>query len=87
MNLLPVFLASAPGHSVSSGVTYLFLGLLVCMILCLAMEEKIHAKKSVIVGLFSVVALFLGAWFNLLPFEDVGNLMIGGHKILSLIHI
>ncbi len=85
--MLPVFLASAPGHSVSSGVTYLFLGLLVCMIICLAMEEKIHAKKSVIVGLFSVIALFLGAWFKLLPFEDVGNLSIGGHQISLPVYI
>ena len=74
-------------HSVSPGVTYLFFGLLVCMILCLALEEKIHAKKSVIVGLFSIVALFLGAWFHLLPFEDVGNLVIGGHKISLPVYI
>ena len=74
-------------HSVSSGVTYIFFGLLVCMVLCLALEEKIHAKKSVIVGLFSIVALFLGAWFHLLPFEDVGNLVIGGHKISLPVYI
>ena len=67
-------------HSVSPGVTYIFFGLLVCMVLCLALEEKIHAKKSVIVGLFSIVALFLGAWFHLLPFEDVGNLLLGGTR-------
>ena len=57
------------------------------MILCLAMEEKIHAKKSVIVGLFSILALFLGAWFDLLPFKDVENLMIGGHKISVPVYI
>ena len=74
-------------HSVSSGVTYIFFGLLVCMVLCLALEEKIHAKKSVIVGLFSIVALFLGAWFHLLPFEDVSNLVIGGHKISLPVYI
>ena len=74
-------------HSVSSGVTYIFFGLLVCMVLCLALEEKIHAKKSVIVGLFSIIALFLGAWFHLLPFEDVGNLVIGGHKISLPVYI
>ena len=27
-------------------------------------------KKSVIVGIFSILALFLGAWFQLLPFGD-----------------
>lgn len=39
------------------GVTLLFMALLVAMILCLALEEKLHAKKSVIVGLFAVVTL------------------------------
>ena len=75
MNIMPEIIASASAHSVSPSVTYLFFGVLVCMILCLALEEKIHAKKSVIVGIFSIIALFLGAWFHLLPFEDVGSLM------------
>ena len=60
------------------GVTLLFMALLVAMILCLALEEKLHAKKSVIVGLFAVVTLFLGAAFDLLPF---GSVTIGGHEI------
>ena len=54
------------------------MALLVAMILCLALEEKLHAKKSVIVGLFAVVTLFLGAAFDLLPF---GSVMVGGHEI------
>ena len=87
MNMMPGIIASASDHSVSPGVTYLFFGVLVCMILCLALEEKIHAKKSVIVGIFSIIALFLGAWFHLLPFEDVGSLMIGGHKISMPVYI
>ena len=87
MNMTPGIIASASDHSVSPGVTYLFFGVLVCMILCLALEEKIHAKKSVIVGIFSIIALFLGAWFHLLPFEDVGSLMIGGHKISMPVYI
>ena len=87
MNMMPGIIASASDHSVSPGVTYLFFGVLVCMILCLALEEKIHAKKSVIVGIFSIIALFLGAWFQLLPFEDVGSLMIGGHKISMPVYI
>ena len=87
MNIMPEIIASASAHSVSPSVTYLFFGVLVCMILCLALEEKIHAKKSVIVGIFSIIALFLGAWFHLLPFEDVGSLMIGGHKISMPVYI
>ena len=87
MSLFPPFLASTGGHAVDPGVTYLFLGLLACMIICLALEEKIHAKKSVIVGVFSILALFLGTWFHLLPFEDVGSLLIGGHKISLPVYI
>ena len=63
---------------VSLGVTLLFLALLIAMVLCLAFEEKLHAKKSVIVGLFAVGTLFLGAAFDLLPF---GSVSVGGHEI------
>ena len=73
--------ATAQIHDVTQvplGVTLLFMALLVAMILCLALEEKLHAKKSVIVGLFAVVTLFLGAAFDLLPF---GSVTIGGHEI------
>ena len=55
MIVLPAILASSAGHAVEPSVTYLFFGLLACMILCLALEEKIHAKKSVIVGIFSIL--------------------------------
>ncbi|OUU24584.1 MAG: hypothetical protein CBC04_08310 [Verrucomicrobia bacterium TMED44] len=86
--MIPFYPALAvSSHSVSPGVTYLFFALLVCMVLCLALEEKIHAKKSVIVGLFAIIALFLGSWFHLLPFEDVGSLLIGGHKISLPVYI
>ena len=73
--------ATAQIHDVTQvplGVTLLFMALLVAMILCLALEEKLHAKKSVIAGLFAVVTLFLGAAFDLLPF---GSVTIGGHEI------
>ena len=73
--------ATAQIHDVAQvplGVTLLFMALLVAMILCLALEEKLHAKKSVIAGLFAVVTLFLGAAFDLLPF---GSVTIGGHEI------
>ena len=63
MNTFTTFIA-ASSHSVSPGITYLFFGILICMILCLALEEKIHAKKSVIVGLFAIIALFLGRQFR-----------------------
>ena len=49
--------AAGPTPEVSPVVTLLFAALLVAMIVCLAFEEKLHAKKSLIVGLFAVVAL------------------------------
>ena len=50
-----IFLASEATHEVSMGVTLLFAALLVAMIACLALEEVIHAKKSIIVGSFAPV--------------------------------
>lgn len=58
-------------HQVPMSVTLFFTFLLVAMIACLALEEKLHAKKSVIVGLFSVVALLCGAYAGVLPFGDI----------------
>jgi Na+/H+ antiporter NhaD/arsenite permease-like protein len=56
-------------HEVSFGVTMLFSGLLVAMILALALEEKIHAQKSLITGAFAVVSLFLGVALHVIPGE------------------
>ena len=44
--------ASSGAHSVSGGVTGIFSFVLFLMILTLALEEKIHAKKSIIVGVY-----------------------------------
>jgi Na+/H+ antiporter NhaD/arsenite permease-like protein len=60
-------------HHVSPAVTAFFGGLLVLMILCLAFEEKIHAKKSIITGAFAVVTLLCATGFGLLPFGPVVN--------------
>ena len=48
-------------NHVSTTVTTIFAVLLVAMILSLALEEKIHAKKSVIAGVFAIICLLLGA--------------------------
>lgn len=65
------------GHGVSSGVTLLFGLLLIGLITCLALEEKLHAKKSVIAGVFALVCLLLGAVFGILPFEEI---VVGSHE-------
>ncbi|RMF38945.1 MAG: hypothetical protein D6753_14975 [Planctomycetota bacterium] len=81
--------------SIPTSVTVLFGLLLAAMIVALALEEKLHAKKSIIAGLFAGICLFLGAVFHLLPFESVvvgssaapeqatdGQVVhVGGHEI------
>ena len=44
-------------HEVSQGVTIFFSIILLLMILSLALEEKIHAQKSVIVSVFAIICL------------------------------
>lgn len=53
--------AHATGHvpNVPAWVTYLFAFILAAMIACLALEEKIHAKKSIIVGSFAGLCVIL----------------------------
>jgi Na+/H+ antiporter NhaD/arsenite permease-like protein len=63
-----LLLALSDGHhDVPLSVTLLFTGILVALIVSLALEEKIHAKKSLIVGVFAIVVLFLGMVFELVP--------------------
>ena len=69
---------------VSAPITALFAVILVAMILSLALEEKLHAKKSLIVGLFAMVALLLGAVLLPLPF---GPYLIGGHEVAMPVYI
>ena len=72
-----LLLASA-GHEVSAGITGLFAALLVALIVCLALEEQLHAKKSVIAGLFAIVCLLAGAVCGILPFDRV---VVGSHEL------
>ena len=66
------------GQQVSTGTTLLFACLLVGLIVSLALEEKLHAKKSVIAGTFAIICLLLGAIFQILPFEKI---VIGSHEL------
>ena len=70
--------------AVPACVTLLFVSILSAMILCLAFEEKLHAKKSVIAGLFAILCLLLGAVFGLLPFGPISG---GGHEINLPVYI
>ncbi len=66
--------AEVAAPEVSLAVTLLFAAFLVGMILCLAFEEKLHAQKSLIVGLFAVITLLAGAVLLHLPY---GPYLIG----------
>ncbi len=57
--------------------TLIFSTLLVGMILCLAFEQKIHAKKSIIAGAFAIFCLFLGNVLHLYEYVD--------HKFLIML--
>ena len=65
--MTPILAALNPEHEVSLGITLLFSGLLVGLIACLALEEKIHAKKSVIVAAFAILCLFLALALDVIP--------------------
>jgi Na+/H+ antiporter NhaD/arsenite permease-like protein len=60
-------------HLVPASVTYLHAGILAAMVLALAFEEKIHAKKSVITGIAAVIALILGEVTDVLPHGHGGG--------------
>lgn len=61
-------------------ITVLFGLLLVGLITCLALEEKLHAKKSLIAGVFAIVCLLIGAFLNILPFEEI---VVGSHEVIG----
>ena len=79
MDFLLLAASDHGAHAVASWITYLFTGLLVAMVVCLALEEKIHAKKSVIVGVTAVIALLLGGFTGILPFGPVD--LPNGHQM------
>ena len=75
-------------------VTLLFSALLVGLILCLAFEEKIHAKKSVIAGVFAIVGLLLANALHLYEYVDHKFLIklppldsAGGHTVELPVYI
>ena len=79
------------GHEVPAWMTGFFTMLLIAMVLALAFEEKIHAKKSIIVGTFAGLCLILeamfAAWFDvqLLPFGEI--ILPNGHHLPMPVYI
>lgn len=66
-------------HAVPGWVTALFGLILVGMIASLAFEEKIHARKSIIVGSFAGLCLVLATMLKLLTFGAVD--LPSGHTV------
>ncbi|MCH8271597.1 MAG: hypothetical protein IH985_10365, partial [Planctomycetes bacterium] len=80
-----LMIAQAEQPHVAMSTTLMFAGLLVGLIACLALEEKIHAKKSVIAGGFAALCLLLAAVMDVpLPAELFD---IGGHRINMPVYI
>lgn len=69
-------LAEATSHS--PAIVALFACILAGLIICLALEEKIHAKKSLIAGVFAILCLVLGTVCQILPFEKV---VVGSYEL------
>ncbi|MCA9686077.1 MAG: hypothetical protein KC457_28150, partial [Myxococcales bacterium] len=80
----PLLLANTSEPAVPLSVTLVFAAILLAMILALAFEEKLHAKKSLIVGIFAVISLLLATALHLLPF---GPVQVGGHAIEMPVYI
>ena len=74
-------LLASTEHLVPGSTTVLFAVLLAALIVCLAMEEKLHAKKSVIAGVFAIICLLIGAVFDVLPFD---NVVVGSHAVTNV---
>lgn len=72
-------------HEIPLSTTLLFAGLLGAMVLALALEERLHAKKSVITGVAAVLALGLGAAMHVLPFGAVT--LPNGHMLEMPVYI
>lgn len=79
MNLASASLLGLSG-AVPGWVTALFALILLALITCLALEEKLHAKKSVIAGSFAIVSLLLGTAFGLLPFTKI---VVGSYPLIE----
>lgn len=68
-------------HSTPVWVTACFALLLAGLVICLALEEVLHAKKSVIAGIFAIICLAAGAVAGILPFEQV---VVGSHEMVEI---
>ncbi len=71
--------------AVPLSITLMFTTLLAAMIITLALEEKLHAKKSLIVGVYAIISLLLASILGLIPFGDI--ILPDGHHLHIPIYI
>lgn len=84
--LKPITLLAAGGeHHVDTSTTLIFAAVLVGLVLSLAFEEKIHAKKSFIAGAFAVLSLLMGMIFGIMP--GVAEVTVGSHHLTIPVYI
>ena len=89
MNTL-LILAQSAEHGeqhVETWITVLFALILVAMVASLALEEKIHAKKSIIVGAFAGLCLILGTVLQLLHFVPFSRVHEDGETFGKLVEL
>ncbi len=72
-------------HEASEGITLFFSFILFLMVLSLALEEKIHAQKSIIVSFFAIICLVIATALGLLPFGEVT--LPNGHHVSIPVYI
>ena len=82
---LTITLATHGADPVPLAVTLMFSLLLVGLIAALALEEKLHAKKSIIAGCFAFVCLFVANVLDLLPIGSVTNVF--GEEVALPVYI
>jgi Na+/H+ antiporter NhaD/arsenite permease-like protein len=77
--------ADSAVHHISLETTVFFTVLLAMLIASLALEEKLHAKKSLILGVYAVICLILATALDLMPFGAIT--LPDGHHIEMPIYI
>ena len=75
----------AAAFEVSQSVTIFFSIVLLLMVLSLALEERIHAQKSVIASVFAIICLAIATALGLMPIGEIT--LPNGHQVSIPVYI
>ena len=75
----------AAAFEVSQSVTIFFSIVLLLMVLSLALEERIHAQKSVIASVFAIICLGIATALGLMPIGEIT--LPNGHQVSIPVYI